>query len=247
MWTTCSASINGGGSLTQEGTGTLILTGPNTYSGGITINSGSTLQVGNGTTGGLGCTSSITNYGSLVLDTNAYYLGAISGGGSLTVSGGTVYLNAANAYSGVTIWGGGTLELCGTAASINYNVSDYGTLAFGCSGTTTYSGVISGGGSLTQNGGTLILTGANTYIGGTTVSEGTLQLGSQDAAEDSTVIVNSPGALVSPRASSRLTLAACPATAISTWRTAPAIPLRSRSAATTPTQSTAASSAATAR
>ena len=195
MWTTCSASINGGGSLTQEGTGTLILTGPNTYSGGITINSGSTLQVGNGTTGGLGCTSSITNYGSLVLDTNAYYLGAISGGGSLTVSGGTVYLNAANAYSGVTIWGGGTLELCGTAASINYNVSDYGTLAFGCSGTTTYSGVISGGGSLTQNGGTLILTGANTYIGGTTVSEGTLQLGSQDAAEDSTVIVNSPGAL----------------------------------------------------
>ena len=75
MWTTCSASINGGGSLTQEGTGTLILTGPNTYSGGITINSGSTLQVGNGTTGGLGCTSSITNYGSLVLDTNAYYLG----------------------------------------------------------------------------------------------------------------------------------------------------------------------------
>ena len=71
-----------------------------------------------------------------------------------------MYLNAANAYSGVTIWGGGTLELCGTAASINYNVSDYGTLAFGCSGTTTYSGVISGGGSLTQNGGTLILTGA---------------------------------------------------------------------------------------
>ncbi len=169
MWTTCSASINGGGTLTQEGSGTLTLTGSDTYSGGTTINPYSTLQVGNGTTGGLGCTSSITNYGSLVLDTNAYYLGAISGGGSLTVSGGTVYLNAANTYSGVTIWAGGTLELCGTAASISYNVFDYGTLAFGCSGTTTYSGVISGGGSLTQNSGTLILTGANTYGGGTTI------------------------------------------------------------------------------
>ena len=178
MWTTCSASINGGGSLTQDGSGTLTLTGSNTYSGSTTINPYSTLQVGNGTTGGLGCTSSITNYGNLVLDTNAYYLGAISGGGGLTVSGGTVYLNAANAYSGVTIWGGATLELCGTAASpMSYNVSDSGTLAFGCSGTTTYSGVISGGGSLTQNGGTLILTGANTYIGGTTIMFGTLQIG----------------------------------------------------------------------
>ncbi len=179
MWTTCSASINGGGTLTQEGSGTLTLTGSDTYSGATTINPNTTLQVGNGTTGGLGCTSGITNYGSLVLDTNGYYMGAISGGGGLTVSGGTVYLNAANAYSGVTIWGGGTLELCGTTASLNYIVSDCGTRRSTAPGRPTSRAAISGPGSLVQE----RLRHARPHrrqhlIGTTTIMwSGTLQLG----------------------------------------------------------------------
>ena len=40
----------------------------------------------------------------------------------------------------------------------------------------TLSGDISGSGGLTKTGsGTLVLTGANSYAGGTTVSDGTLQ------------------------------------------------------------------------
>ena len=94
-----------------------------------------------------------------------------------------MYLNAANAYSGVTIWGGSTLELCGTTASLNYIVSDCGALAFNCSGTATFAGAIPGPGSLAQEGfGTLVLTGANTYIGGTTIMSGTLQLGNGTSA-----------------------------------------------------------------
>jgi autotransporter-associated beta strand protein len=45
----------------------------------------------------------------------------------------------------------------------------------GNNGSTTYSGTLSGGGSLTKNGtGTLTLSASNTYSGLTTVSGGTL-------------------------------------------------------------------------
>lgn len=42
----------------------------------------------------------------------------------------------------------------------------------------SYTGVISGTGSVTQNGpGTTVFTGANTYTGGTHIATGILQLG----------------------------------------------------------------------
>ena len=187
VWTTCSASIGGSGGLTQEGSGTLTLTGSDTYSGTTTINRYSTLQVGNGTTGGLGCTSGIADNGSLIFDNSGINdcVFPISGGGSLTVNAGTVELTRANTYSGgTTVWGS-TLQLgCGgTTGSVIGNITDEGTLAFDCSGTTTFAGAISGPGSLAQEGfGTLVLTGANTYIGTTTIMSGTLQLGNGTSA-----------------------------------------------------------------
>lgn len=52
------------------------------------------------------------------------------------------------------------------------------TLTVGDNNDTTYSGIISGAGSLTkQSNGTLTLTGANIYTGGTMVTAGTLQVG----------------------------------------------------------------------
>jgi outer membrane autotransporter protein len=66
----------------------------------------------------------------------------------------------------------------GTSGGIVGNVNDNGTLAFNRSDTVTFSGLISGTGSLNHLGtGTTILTANNTYTGGTTISAGTLQLG----------------------------------------------------------------------
>src|SRR5581483_7117379 len=57
-------------------------------------------------------------------------------------------------------------------------VVDNAALVFDQAATGTYAGIISGTGSLTkQNAGTLILTGANSYAGGTTITAGTLFVG----------------------------------------------------------------------
>ena len=106
--------------------------------------------------------------------------GAISGTGQLTKTGsGALVLIVTNTYSGGTTISAGTLQIGngGTSGSIVGNVTDNGTLAFDRSDTVAFGSVISGTGSLVQLGsGTLVLTGTNTYSGGTTISAGTLQI-----------------------------------------------------------------------
>ncbi|HEV2969531.1 MAG TPA: autotransporter-associated beta strand repeat-containing protein [Pirellulales bacterium] len=105
-----------------------------------------------------------------------------SGSVALTKAGtGTTVLTGSNYSAGAITISGGALQF-GDDSTVGYvasNIVDGGTLIFDVpSGATTYSGVISGSGSLTKIGaGTLNLTNANTYTGGTTVSGGTLQLG----------------------------------------------------------------------
>ena len=58
------------------------------------------------------------------------------------------------------------------------NIANSGVLVFANFLGQTYAGQISGSGSLTKSAaGTLVLNGANTYTGGTTIAAGTLQLG----------------------------------------------------------------------
>jgi autotransporter-associated beta strand protein len=98
---------------------------------------------------------------------------------------GTLGLTGANTYTGGTTISAGTLQVGagGTTGSIVGNVVDNAKLAFDRSNSVTFAGVVSGTGSLTQLGvGTLGLTGANTYTGGTTISAGTLQLANAKAA-----------------------------------------------------------------
>ena len=173
--------ISGTGNLVKLGTGTVILTGTNAYTGGTTISAG-TLQVGNGTTIG-SIVGNVTDNANLAFDHSdtVTFSGVISGNGSLQQIGtGTTILTGDNTYTGGTTIAAGTLQLGngGTTGSVVGDVVDNGILAVNRSDTVTLSGLISGTGSLEQIGpGTTILTANNTYNGNTTIAAGTLQLG----------------------------------------------------------------------
>jgi fibronectin-binding autotransporter adhesin len=86
---------------------------------------------------------------------------------------------------GVTI-SAGTLQVGNndTAGNLpaNGNVVDNSALVFARSDNPAFGGVISGTGTVTQNGaGTLTLSGANTFAGAVTVAQGTLQIGNGSA------------------------------------------------------------------
>ncbi|HTV30405.1 MAG TPA: autotransporter outer membrane beta-barrel domain-containing protein [Xanthobacteraceae bacterium] len=114
--------------------------------------------------------------------------GPISGDGALTKNGlSTLILTSDNSYSGGTTISAGTLQVGngGATGSLGSGpVLDNAALVFNRSGTVTAPGAVTGTGSLTQMGaagGTLVLTGANTYSGGTTIASGILQLGNGGA------------------------------------------------------------------
>ncbi|MFN6997366.1 MAG: autotransporter-associated beta strand repeat-containing protein, partial [Aquincola tertiaricarbonis] len=112
-------SITGSGTLTQAGTGRLILTGDNTYGGLTTVQAGTTLQVGQGGgTGALG-SGNVLNQGALVFDrsTALTVSGRIDGSGTLTQQGGGMLtLSGSNGYTGLTTVLSGGLTLAGGAA-----------------------------------------------------------------------------------------------------------------------------------
>nr|WP_233503434.1 autotransporter-associated beta strand repeat-containing protein [Sphingomonas psychrotolerans] len=186
--TTFSGSIENGGanvtSFAKIGTGTLTLSGNNSYTGTTTI-SGGTLRVGNaGTTGALG-TGNVVNNAALVFNrSNALTIeGAISGGGTVQQIGiGTTILTGNNSFTGITTINSGTLQIGngGTTGTLGSgNVATNAVLAFNRSDVLTVANIITGGasGSLNQLGsGTTILTGANTYTGTTAVSAGILNI-----------------------------------------------------------------------
>jgi len=122
---TVAGAVSGpsGLSLVKNGTGTLTLSGPNTYSGATTITSG-TLQVGSGgTTGSLG-SGAVTDAANLVFNRSDTYTvsQAISGSSGLSQSGvGTLVLTASNTYTG------GTTVAAGTLVATNSNAIPDGT------------------------------------------------------------------------------------------------------------------------
>ena len=174
---TLSSVITGSGSFVKQGTGTLTLLGANTYSGGTTVSAG-VLQ-GNATS----LQGAIANNATVVFDQtgSSTYAGAMSGTGRLVKqNAGTLILTGTSSHTGGTTVSGGVLQ--GTAANLQGSITNNASVVFDQATTATYAGNMSGSGSLTKIGaGVLTVSGNNSYTGGTTVSAGTLRLGSANA------------------------------------------------------------------
>ncbi len=204
--TSFAGSITGtGGGLVKVGSGTLILTGANSYTGGTTV-SGGTLQGNTASLQGNIVNNAVVAFGQ---SGNGIYAGNMSGSGALTVTGGgNVTLSGTNTYAGGTTVSAGTLT--GTTTSVQGAITNNAAVVFDQATSGTYAGVMSGTGSLTKTGsGTVILTNDNSYGGGTTINGGVLQLGNGGTSGSITgnVVVNGADSLLAFNRSDTVTFA----------------------------------------
>jgi autotransporter-associated beta strand protein len=203
---TFGGGITGAGGIAVLGSGTTTLTGANDFSGGTTLSGGvlglgSANAIGStGTIDFAGGTlqssaANTTDYSarfstaagqqySLATNGQSVSLGTAlaSDGGSLTKNGlGTLTLLQDATFAGTTTVNNGTLALGdgGSAGSVAGPIAlaNAASVVVNRSNDLTLGGVISGAGSLTKQGvGTLTLTAANTFVGTTTISAGTISL-----------------------------------------------------------------------
>ena len=151
-----------GGSLTKTGTGTLTLSGANTYTGGTFVNAGTI---------------------AYSADSN---LGAASG--SVTLASGLLkYVGTSGSHTFST---SRVLTVSGTGGGFDItNINGVGTQI-------VVASAIGGTGSLTKTGtGALMLSGANTYTGGTIINAGALTTSSRLGSGTGPVIINGTGPL----------------------------------------------------
>ncbi|HEY0256016.1 MAG TPA: autotransporter domain-containing protein [Candidatus Methylacidiphilales bacterium] len=159
---TLSGVISGSGVITKAGLGTALFSGANTYSGGTIVHAG-ILQAGHANAFGTG---------SLEVDA----------AGTVDLNGNNVAVDALDGAAGALVTDGNTV-----ASQLSVGNSN---------GSGAYAGVIADGThaiSLLKNGsGTQILSGANTYSGGTTLglNGGSLVVGNAAALGTGFVTVN---------------------------------------------------------
>ena len=142
-----AVSISGGFRLTKQGAGTVTLGAANTFTGGVTISEG-TLRITQGLSLG-------TNPASYVAD-------------QILINGGTLDYSSASNFN--------------SASNRGFSLgSAGGAIRVSSAGAYTISAIIADvagqSGRLTKTGpGTLVMAGANSYTGGTTINEGTLRI-----------------------------------------------------------------------
>lgn len=207
---TYNGIVSGSGAMEVAGGGTLLLTRDQAFAGTTTLNA-STLQLGNGGNAG-SVAGDIVDNGLLVIERSDRFTlaGAVSGSGALTQAGsGTTVLTADNSYSGLTTIAQGALQLGngGSSGSVAGDILNNGALVIERGDRFVLPGVISGSGSLRQQGsGTTVLTGDSHYAGATTIAAGTLQLGDDGTSGSITSDIVNDGVLAIRRSDS-LTLA----------------------------------------
>jgi fibronectin-binding autotransporter adhesin len=222
---TFAGTIGGTGTMVVEGGGELILSNSQSYTGPTLVEGNTTLVLGSRSSiadsKGLTLTASGATFdilgdetiqdlagasgtkinllsGTLTEGTanSTTFAGNIRGSGGLVKQGsGTLSLLGINTYSGGTTVTGGTL--LGTSLSLQGDILNNAALVFNQAFAGTYSGVLSGSGSLLlEGGGTLTLSSAETYTGPTQVNASTLVLGpGSTIASSSGLNLATPGAV----------------------------------------------------
>ncbi len=172
--------IGGTGSLTVFGSGVLVLTGANTYSGGTAL--GGKLALGADNV--LGSGTLLLGSGTLASDSSA----ARSFSNNLSLTSVTPQFGTATGTGNLT--NSGTVNLNGYGHFLTVN------------NTTVFTGPITNGGFSKNGAGTLVLSGASTYNGGTTNAAGTLALGADNVLGSGRLVL-SGGALASADGTAR--------------------------------------------
>ncbi|EKR8719099.1 TPA: autotransporter-associated beta strand repeat-containing protein [Salmonella enterica] len=188
-------NISGTGRVEKSGDDTLTLSGSNTYTGGTLISSGTLVA---NDVNALG-TGDVTDNAALMLNTGGDFINNIGGTGRVEKSGDkTLTLSGSNTYTGGTLISDGTLVANDVNALGTGDITDNATLALNAVG--DFNNAISGSGKVEKSGdGTLTLSGANSYTGGTTISGGTLlasnveALGTGSVTDNSTLELNTGG------------------------------------------------------
>jgi autotransporter-associated beta strand protein/T5SS/PEP-CTERM-associated repeat protein len=187
--TIVSGNINDGGagggtgaSLVKVGAGVLTLSGTNTYTGATTINAGTLIAGSNGALPS-----------DLAASTPTATAVTVNTGATLIIA------DAVQADIG-SLAGGGSVQIGTTDATTNLFIGA------GSPATTTFSGALTGPGSLELDGGRLTLTGAGNNIGGDltlcacdldglTIKGGSFVVGGLTSVEGGTLTVSNGGTL----------------------------------------------------
>jgi autotransporter-associated beta strand protein len=173
--TACESPGASGGSLVKIGTGTLTLSGANTYSGGTVIDAGTLTFSGAGLLGATTGTTTINAGGVLDLggttqtqatvnlsggtvqngaldapiDSAGGTINGIGGTASVTTTAGTTFVEGSNAYTGATAVNGGTLDVIGS-------ITNSSSVTVNSGGTLTGTGTVDLATATIMSGGTFI-------------------------------------------------------------------------------------------
>ena len=175
---TLSGIVSGAGSLTKTNSGPLTLSGANTYSGGTILSGGSFIHINHS---GVGGTSSAIGTGTLTFNGPVALANTSGNAVALSTNNPQVWASDFSFFAG-TFGSTPTRSLDLGAGPVTLTASrvlDVGGFdGFPNQPMLTVGGAIGDGGGgfglIKENSGTLILTGASTYSGGTTIAKGAI-------------------------------------------------------------------------
>jgi autotransporter-associated beta strand protein len=156
--TSGSFGIGGAASLNLQGSGSVTLNTPNTFSGDTMIGGGGALTIGGaGNLGGGNYGGNIADYSTLNYNSSAVQTlsGIISGSGGLTKNGtNTLTLSGANTFFGTTTVGGGALSVPAGGQIATANSSGGNYIVVGTAANSNALLNITGGAVMLYSGGT---------------------------------------------------------------------------------------------